>query len=345
VGRQVILPAGTHGRPVLVLTSTWVRPAVGVAVSRALDTGSLALFGLVLVVCAMFVANNTLASLDARRSELRLLYQSGWPRGRVLGLLMRETAVVALAAGLLALAVARPAGAVLGLSLTFLESAWSVPVAWGIAASATGFPVWRACRPARLRGNPPRRNVRGMRLVSGGVSSLAARNVLRTPARNALALAGVALAAGAVTWLAIVEIAFGGSLTGELGGQVLSLQPRPADLVAIGGVLVLLVGLMIDLARLAVTGRRSELALLRELGWDSRQRNRLVLGEMLLITVLGAGVGAGLAAAVMITAAASAPWLLWPATVGGAVLTTTVVGLAAVVRVQLHRDPVLRTHR
>jgi hypothetical protein len=184
-----------------------------------------------------------------------------------------------------------------------------------------------------------------MRLSSSGVGALAASNLLRTPARNALALAGVTLTAAAVTWLAIVEAAFGGSLTGELAGQVLTLQPRAADLVAAGGVLVLLAGLMIDLARLAVTGRRAERALLRELGWDRGARNRLLLGEMLLIAMAGAGLGAGLAAASVILAAASAPWPVWPAALGGAVLTLAVAGLAAALPVQLHRDPVIRAHR
>jgi hypothetical protein len=345
VTRQVALPAGQHGRPALVLTSTWVRPVVGVALSRALDEGGLVFFGLVLVLCAMFVVNSTLASLGTRWAELELLYQSGWPRRRVGGLLLAETAVVALTAGLLAMAVAIPAGAALGLPLTAGESAWSVPVAVALAVSATSIPVWRACRPVRLRGFPPRRTVRGMRLSSGGVGALAARNVLRTPAHNALAFAGVTLAAAAVTWIAIVQAAFGGSLTGELAGQVLSLQPRAADLVAVGGVLVLLAGLMTDLGRLAVTGRRAEFALLHELGWDYGQRNRLVLGEMLLIAVAGAGLGAGLSALAVVAAAASAPWPLWPAACGGAVLTVAVAGLAAAVPVQLHRDPVIRAHR
>jgi hypothetical protein len=142
-----------------------------------------------------------------------------------------------------------------------------------------------------------------------------------------------------------VQTAFGGSLTGELAGQVISLQPRAADLVAVGGVLVLLAGLMTDLARLAVTGRRAELALLRELGWDYGQRNRLVLGEILLITVAGAGLGAGLSALAVFAAAASAPWPLWPAACGAAALTVAVAGLAAALPVQLHRDPVIRAHR
>jgi putative ABC transport system permease protein len=345
VTRQVTLPAGRHGRPALVLTSIWVRPVVSLAVSRALDTAGLALFGLVLVVCAMFVANNTLASLDARGAELRLLYQSGWPRRRVGGLLLAETLAVALAAGLLAMTVAIPAGAALGLPLTAGESAWSLPLAVALAVAATGIPAWWACRPARLRGDPPRRTVRGMRLSSGGVGALAARGVLRTPVRNALAFAGVTLAAGAVTGLAIVETAFGGSLIGELAGHVLTLQPRAADLVAAVGVLVLLAGVISDLARLAVTDRRAERALLRELGWDYRERNRLLLGEMMLIVVAGAGLGAGLAAAAVIAAASSAPWPLWPAVFVGAAVTIAVAGLAAALPVQLHHDPVIRAHR
>lgn len=342
--RTVALPAGRNGRPALLLASTWVRPAAS-ALAMQVDEGGLALFALVLAVCAIFVASSSIASLAARRPELELLYQAGWRRRRVAGLLLTEMAAIALAAGLLALAVTMPAGAVLGLRVSAGQAAASLPVAVLLAAAGIAVPAWRACRPARLRGDAPRRAVRGMRLSSGGIRALAARNLLRAPSRNSLAFAAVVLASAAVAGLAVAEAAFGGSLTGEVAGQVLTWQPGAADFTAGAGTLVLLAMVMTDLARLAVTGRRPELELLRELGWDHRDRDRLVRGEMLLIAGAGATLGAALAALALTAAAGSAPWPLWPAAAGGGLLTLAVAGLAAALPVRLHRDPVTRAYR
>jgi putative ABC transport system permease protein len=56
------LPAGKFGQPPLTLTEYWVRKGVAVAILTAIDKKSVILFGLILVVCVLFVANSASAA-------------------------------------------------------------------------------------------------------------------------------------------------------------------------------------------------------------------------------------------------------------------------------------------
>src|ERR1022692_3607534 len=53
----IALPAGSYGRPALTLNESWVRKAVALVILNAVDGKSLALFVLILIVCAFFLAN------------------------------------------------------------------------------------------------------------------------------------------------------------------------------------------------------------------------------------------------------------------------------------------------
>src|SRR5439155_14015187 len=74
----VRLPAGTFGRPSLLLREGWVKKGVAVVVLSALDRKSLALFALILVVSTLFLANGSLAAVRTRRSEIGTLLSMGW---------------------------------------------------------------------------------------------------------------------------------------------------------------------------------------------------------------------------------------------------------------------------
>ena len=71
----VALPAGRFGQPALLLTEDWVKKGVAVTILDAVDRSSVTLFVLILVVCALFVANSATAAVRGRRRS------SGcWPR-------------------------------------------------------------------------------------------------------------------------------------------------------------------------------------------------------------------------------------------------------------------------
>lgn len=77
--QTVVLAAGQHGRPQLTLHENWVKKGVAVAIIAAVDKKSLALFLLVLLVCALFVTNAAAASVRSRRTDLGVLACLGWP--------------------------------------------------------------------------------------------------------------------------------------------------------------------------------------------------------------------------------------------------------------------------
>src|ERR1039457_5117138 len=76
----IALPAGSYGRPALTLNESWVRKAVALVILNAVDGKSLALFVLILIVCAFFLANAAFAAVRARRTEIGVLRCLGWPR-------------------------------------------------------------------------------------------------------------------------------------------------------------------------------------------------------------------------------------------------------------------------
>jgi hypothetical protein len=60
---------------------------------RALDHKDLALFALILAVCAFFLGNGAFASVRARRSELGALATLGWSPGEAFRIVLAGLAV------------------------------------------------------------------------------------------------------------------------------------------------------------------------------------------------------------------------------------------------------------
>src|SRR5439155_20261648 len=59
----VAVPADKYGTPALLLSEGWVSKGVAVSILNAVDRSSVALFVLILVVCALFVANSATAAV------------------------------------------------------------------------------------------------------------------------------------------------------------------------------------------------------------------------------------------------------------------------------------------
>jgi len=84
----VQLPAGKFGRPALTVREGWTKKGVAFAIVSALDRKSLALFVLILVVSALFLANGAFASVRSGpccvwdgtegRSSARSLANCSW---------------------------------------------------------------------------------------------------------------------------------------------------------------------------------------------------------------------------------------------------------------------------
>jgi putative ABC transport system permease protein len=174
-----------------------------------------------------------------------------------------------------------------------------VPIAVAAALIAGLIPAWLAARAepaASVR--PPVLGVRRAR-QPGGITALAAVNVLRTPGRAAVGAISLAVGVTALTILAAVTIAFRGVVVGSLLGNAVAVQVRGVDYVAVTATIALGVLAVADVVFLKIRERAPELAAIRAFGWPESALSRLVITEGAIIGLAGslAGAALGLAAA------------------------------------------------
>jgi len=298
--QTVALPAGRHGRPALALTEPWTRKGVALSILQAVDRKSLILFALILVVCALFVANATTAATRARRTELGLLAGMGWTSARLFLALLSEVGAIGLAGGLggatVALLVAHPlhVGASLTRAAIAVAAAVLLALLAGIppALSAARADPAAAARPAiRVE-----RRVRRPRTVL----QLALVNLLRVPGRTALGALSLAVGVAAVSFLLAATIAFHDVLVGTLLGHAVAVQVHTSDIAAAAAAVALGVAAVIDVQVLNMRERAGEVATLRAIGWRTQHLRRMVATEGACTgiagSLLGALVGSGAAA-------------------------------------------------
>src|SRR5947207_6308283 len=89
-------PKVRFGQQQQLLREEWSKKGVSVVFLNAVDRKSLALFALVLVVCAFFVANGAFAVTRTRRGEIGTLRTLGWSQGVIFGVLVGELALIGL---------------------------------------------------------------------------------------------------------------------------------------------------------------------------------------------------------------------------------------------------------
>ncbi|MEU8424826.1 FtsX-like permease family protein [Micromonospora sp. NPDC048835] len=335
--QTVELPAGSFGRPELRLTEPWSALGVASVITKAVDRKSLVLFGLVLVVCALFLGNAVSAAVRDRRPELAVLACLGWSARRIATLVLGEVAALGLVAGLLALGLAFPLAAALNIEIGWHQAALAVPVALLLALVAGVAPALRAAgahpaaalrpmvAPARWVRRP--RNLFGMAVV----------NLVRTPGRTLLGAGALAIGLTALTVVSAAAYAFRGAIVGNLLGDTVSLNVRGADTLAAVVTVLLGAGAVADVLYLNVRDRAAELSTLRAVGWTDTALSRLVGYEGFLIGALGAvaGAGLGLAGAAWLVGDLPAALIMVAAAValGGVLLTC----LAALVPAALLR--------
>jgi putative ABC transport system permease protein len=293
------VPAGKFGQPPLTLTQNWVKEGVAVAILKAVDKTSVALYILILVVCGLFVGNAATAAVRGRRRELGVLAAVGWHRSRLFATVLGELAGIGLGAGLLAAAIAVPVSDALGLDASPARALLAVPVAIAVALAGGLAPAWLAARADPISSvRPPVLVVRRAH-QSTGITSLALLNVARTPGRTLVGVVSLAVGIAALTLLTAVTFAFRGVVVGSLLGDAVAVQVRGVDYIAAGATVVLGVLAVADVVFLNIRERAAELATIRSFGWGEAALARLVITEGAIIGVAGslAGAGFGLAAA------------------------------------------------
>ncbi|MGH3497414.1 MAG: FtsX-like permease family protein [Nocardioidaceae bacterium] len=320
------LPAGTHGRPPLTLSEGWTLKGVTVRLLSAIDRKSLALFGLVLLVCLLFLVNATLAALRSRRTELGVLSCLGWPRRRIFALLEAEVAALGLVAGLVGTGIAMLVVTGLGLHTSWAQLGLVTPVATLLAVAAGLGPAVSACRTTPLESIHPaiRAPRRAARVTT--VRRLALVGIARWPGRTLLAAASLFIGVAALAALIAINDSFHGQVTGTALGDVVAIQVRTVDYLAAAITLALGGFAIADIAYLNINERATEIGTLSSTGWTTAHLRRLFATEALTTVALGATAGA--AAGVGATAALL-PISLQPAILGAAAATAAGLAVAA----------------
>ncbi|HEX8092882.1 FtsX-like permease family protein [Jatrophihabitans sp.] len=347
ITRRVVLPAGSAGRPELQLAERWQRKGVIVAVVRVVDRKSLLLFVLVLVVCGVFIANATAAAARSPRTELSTLSCLGWTRGQLMRLLLGEMAVIGAAAGVAGALVSLIAAEALRVPVSVGRALAAVPAALAVTLLAAAWPAWRASLPSPSPDMSDRlgwaRPIRGGQLKRvRGPLQLAYLNLRAEPGRTALGTAAVGVGSAGLTLLLAITVAFRGSVVGSLLGDVVSLQARRVDYLAVVSTLLLAAIAVADVSYLNIRERRDDLALLRAVGWTDRWLGQLITFEGVLIGLAGSVAGSGLGLVAAAALAHSVPGSLW-LLAGLTALTGTLISALATLLAALSLPVLLRT--
>jgi hypothetical protein len=336
-------PAGTFGRPALDLAQLWSRKGVAAVIVAAIDRKSLILFGLVLGVCALFVAGATNAAVRSRRTELAVLACLGWPRRRLFGLILAEIGALGLVAGLAGAALALPVGRLLEVDVGIERAALAVPAAVLLALLAALWPAIQSSRSHPGAAVAPAVSAPKRAARLGGIGRLSWANLRRVPGRAVLGASALGVGVASLVGLAAISAAFDGTVTGTLLGDAVSVQVRTTDYVAAAIAVLLGAFTVADMLYINIRERSGEYALLHATGWDDSALTRLLLTEAATMATVGAVVGGGVAIGAVTAFSGIFPRELALAALGvGAVAVLFTLAAALIPALALRRIPAAR---
>jgi len=295
----IALPAGSYGRPALTLNESWVRKAVALVILNAVDGKSLALFVLILIVCAFFLANAAFAAVRARRTEIGVLLCLGWPRRMIFMFTLGEVMLTGLVAGVVGTGLSALLIALLRLEVPWWRVGLVIPVAMLLAGLSGLVPALLAAHAQPLDAVAPAvrapRRPHPVRHIAG----LALVNLRRAPARAALAAAALAVGIAALTVLLALNLAFDQGVVGSALGGFVANQVRAVDYLSASLAIVLGAASVADVLYINLRERASEFAVLTAVGWRRGHVARVAIGEGLGIGLAGSFGGAVLGLAVV----------------------------------------------
>lgn len=290
---DIELPAGKFGRPRLTLSEGWVQKGVGVRLLSSIDRKSLLMFGLVLLVCLLFLINATVAAVRTRRAELGVLACVGWKSRSIFALIEAELLVTGAVAGVAGTAIAAGIVAGFGLHAAWWHLLLITPTATLLAGLAGVWPAWRASFATPIEAlRPPTKAPRRAADVNS-IAKLALVGVRRVPGRTVLGAASLFVGVAAFALLLAVQQAFRGGVVGTVLGDAVALQVRSVDYLAAAITIALGAFAVADIAYLNISERAAEIGTLRSTGWAERHLRRLFGIEALVVAALGA-VGGGM---------------------------------------------------
>ena len=299
----IALPAGSYGRPALTLNESWVRKAVALVILNAVDGKSLALFVLILIVCAFFLANAAFAAVRARRTEIGVLRCLGWPRRTIFVFILGEVLLTGLVAGVIGTGLSALLIVLLRLEVPWWRVGLVIPVAMVLAGLSGIVPALLAAHAQPLDAVAPAvrapRRPHPVRHIAG----LALANLRRAPARAALAAAALAVGIAALTVLLALNLAFDQGVVGSALGGFVANQVRAVDYLSASLAIILGAASVADVLYINLRERASEFAVLSAVGWRRGHVARVAIGEGAGIGIagsfFGAVLGLGIAALIL----------------------------------------------
>jgi putative ABC transport system permease protein len=302
---QVDLPAGTFGRPDLVVSEGWSVKGIAYRFSRALQIQDVALFAVALLGALALVAQTAFVAVRRRRHEFAVLRGLGW-QGRHLALLvLLEVIGIGLLSGLVALAIGFPLSLALGGGDSLQLILLVLPLAVLVSLVGGVLPAFAATRTsvakALFTSAPIKRSRLPRRSWELGVDEL----VRRRGAEPLIGVTVIALAGTLLGTIVAIEIAFRGQLDVTVLGEYVAARIGPYHLVI--ALVTLAVGALAagQIITLGYLERQPELAMLRAVGWRSRDVVAYVIGQALALCLIGGAVAALLVTILMLVLGAN----------------------------------------
>jgi hypothetical protein len=309
---HVDVPAGRFGRPALQVTESWAVLGAGYRFEQQLAPQNAALFTLVLAAAGILTGQTTFTAVRRRRRQLALLRALGWPRWRLAALVELETVLLGGAVGVVGVVAALTIGWRMGVDAATVRSVTVVlPLAVAIAGVAGVVPAVSAARRGVLpvmqgRGRVRRSHARASR------SMIAVRELLTTwRMESCLGALAIALGAGLLGGVVLVEVAFRGTLDTTVLGRYLTAEVQPFHVAL--GVIAFLIGMLASsqILLLSYLERLPHMATLRALGWPRSHVGAFVAAQAATL---------GLIAAALATAGVVGVGLVIHAATGGIVV-------------------------
>ncbi|MFI9640545.1 ABC transporter permease [Micromonospora sp. NPDC051925] len=326
--QTVVLPAGQHGRPELVLKEYWVKPGAALTVIRAVEQKNILFTAIAGTAGMLFLLTNALAAAHDRRRDLSILARFGWSRKARLALLVTETAVLSAGAGLAVAAVLLALRFVTAQPIDWAQAAGVIAIAAGVNFVAAVGTIASTGDPSLAASRRSRRSRRQLRIWT-----MAIDHIVATPGRAAVAIASFSVAAAAMLITAILVQSADHAMVGTVLGEAITLRAGPSDRLMMMMVGVLSFASVTVSLRHDFRERTRQFALLQATGWHRWCVVQLIALEVLALVLAATILGCGAVALGLVLLQGSLPSsaaVLTPAVVGATMALATIgAGVAA----------------
>ena len=323
----VYLPGMGNISPVGYVEEFWIQKGVTLNISQKIEQGNVILFTAMLVVCALYVLNTSLASTLGRVNEFGLLKSLGWRSGTLALFVMGQAAIIGILAGGLGLGLTIMGVRILNLNLPPERAILIIPLNLALCLLGSIYPAIWVTQVASIRA-----------IQQGEVTSklnqlprwanYTIRGLWRRKVRSLLCILAMITSASLLVLILSSIISLNGYMSVTLLGEYILIRIQGYHYVMLSVCLLVAAISIADILLLGLSERHREIGVLKAIGWRTRAVVRLFLIEGLLLGVLGGLVGTVLGLGIFTSLYHSfSPGLAWAAAAG--ILVPALVGILA----------------